>query len=175
MRTWICCLFFSFTLEGSPIQFQNATFAEASYLTSLSLRSSDLYQSRTVSDREALQILRLSKSHFQNRIVRLLKKENKIIGFYALGRWKLKNGSEENFLTHLYVEPAHTRKGYGKILFQHAMQSARTELKWKTVRWVSEPPGAGFYQKMGAKQIGELPSRMNPQEKSPIFVYQLPP
>ena len=76
-----------------------------------------------------------------------------IVGFYALVR----DGSEWE-LEHLWVKPASMGRHVGKRLFHHAIDTAR-DGGARSVRIASDPNAEGFYLVLGAKRIGEVPSR----------------
>ena len=56
----------------------------------------------------------------------------------------------------LWVDPAWMRRGIGARLFRVAADRAR-ELGARTLEWGTEPPAVGFYERLGARRIGEHP------------------
>jgi ribosomal-protein-alanine N-acetyltransferase len=52
------------------------------------------------------------------------------------------------------VKPVHRRKGFGKMLFLHALQSAKRRL-WLEVR-SKNPVAIAFYKSMGMKVTGKV-------------------
>lgn len=153
------------------ITFETARIDQAEFLTDLGLRANAVYQYRCVSDAQARSIFLLQDRHFNDGIIRLMKDEGKLIGFYGLIRWKESDGKETNILSHFFLEPESIGKGYGKILFHEVLRVARDELHWEAFQWESDPHAAWFYQKMGAKCLGENPCPLNPDYKAPVFVY----
>lgn len=81
------------------------------------------------------------------------------MGFYAL----ILRG-EKAELEHMWVAPAHIGEGVGKELFVHAMQQAAGE-NVSVVEISSDPNAEGFYQRMGAQRIGEVPAEMDGQPR----------
>jgi GNAT superfamily N-acetyltransferase len=73
-----------------------------------------------------------------------------------------------NVLSHFFLEPEFIGKGYGRILFHEVIRTAKEELHWEAFQWESDPHAAWFYQRMGAKRIGELPCPLNPKFKTPF-------
>jgi GNAT superfamily N-acetyltransferase len=57
-----------------------------------------------------------------------------------------------------WVAPAYIGQGYGTILFNHLRDRLR-ELGCSKLKIVSDPYAQGFYQRMGAVQVGEEPSK----------------
>ena len=76
--------------------------------------------------------------------------ENEIIGFYALVA-----AGRHAELEHMWVAPKHIGTGVGKELFIHAMQIAAGD-NVSEVELSVDPNAEGFYQKMGARRIGEV-------------------
>ncbi|MEM6281285.1 MAG: GNAT family N-acetyltransferase [Chloroflexota bacterium] len=58
----------------------------------------------------------------------------------------------EAHLDFMFVAPEHIGKGYGRLLWRHAIDRARTE-KMNVIWIVSDPFAVPFYTKMGAQQV----------------------
>jgi GNAT superfamily N-acetyltransferase len=60
-------------------------------------------------------------------------------------------------IEHLWVLPAHIGTGVGRALFEHMVEQL-----WgagvSTLRIASDPNAAGFYERMGARRIGDVPA-----------------
>lgn len=162
-------------MESTTLQvyFENASLDQASYLTQLALDSNAIYNYRTVTDEEALKVFAVTKNHFDNGIVCLMKSSEEILGFFGLACWKDDNDMIINSLSHLFLKPPYIGQGYGKILFLEAMRMAKEQLGWETLLWKSDPNAAWFYRMMGAKKIGETPCVLSPENKLPLFAYTL--
>ena len=76
-----------------------------------------------------------------------------IVGFYALSR----QGATFD-LEHMWVDPQHMGAGIGTRLFEHAVRTVRS-LGGSQITIVSDPHAEGFYQRMGARRVGNAPSR----------------
>jgi GNAT superfamily N-acetyltransferase len=61
-------------------------------------------------------------------------------------------------LEHMWVTPQHIGTGVGKLLFDHAVLTARL-LGGFELTVVSDPHAEGFYLRMGARRVGEAPSK----------------
>lgn len=71
------------------------------------------------------------------------------VAFYTLQE---KNGKA--WLENLWVLPDYMGKGVGAALFRHAVDLAR-QRGYKKLQLEADPNAAGFYQKMGMREIGE--------------------
>jgi GNAT superfamily N-acetyltransferase len=71
------------------------------------------------------------------------------VAFYTLQE---KNGNA--WLENLWVLPEYIGKGVGAALFRHAVELAR-QRGYKRLQLEADPHAAGFYTKMGMRQVGE--------------------
>lgn len=78
---------------------------------------------------------------------------HELVGVYGLG-----NADSVWTMEHLWVRPDVIRQGIGGQLLNHAIKLIRAA-GGATLRIESDPNAEGFYLKMGARRIGELPSR----------------
>jgi GNAT superfamily N-acetyltransferase len=76
-----------------------------------------------------------------------------ILGFYALAQ----EGAVFE-LEHLWVRPQHLRAGIGTRLFAHAVRTVRSA-GGTILRVASDPNAEGFYRRMGARRVGDIPAR----------------
>lgn len=150
------------------IQFENPNVCDCDYLTDLAMDSNASYNYRTVSDCVAREVLMMKREYFDKGAVMVMKSDDQIIGFFSLSPLNFKDE-----LTHLFLRPSFIGKGFGRILFQKAMQVAKETLLWQSLQWESDPFAAGFYQSMGAVLIGSNPCRLNLNYRSPVFSYLL--
>lgn len=103
--------------------------------------------------------LTLSSDFISHNQVYAAEQNDEIVGFYAL----ILRG-ERAELEHMWVAPAHIGEGIGKELFVHAMQTAAGE-NVSAVEISSDPNAEGFYKRMGAKRIGEVPADIDGQPR----------
>ena len=103
--------------------------------------------------------LTISSDFINNNQVYVAEHDGDIVGFYAL----VLHG-ERAELEHMWVAPAHLGEGIGKELFVHAMQQAAGE-NVSAVEISSDPNAEGFYQRMGARRIGEVPADIDGQPR----------
>ena len=103
--------------------------------------------------------LTISSDFITNNPVYAAEREGVIIGFYALVV------GERAELEHMWVAPEHIGTGVGKELFIHAMQTAAGD-NISTIEISADPNAEGFYQRMGARRIGEVSSEIDGQTRA---------
>ncbi|MBO8156821.1 MAG: GNAT family N-acetyltransferase [Bacillaceae bacterium] len=84
-----------------------------------------------------------------------------IKGFYGIN-------TDDLELTYFFIEPSYIGKGIGKQLFQHALNTAK-QLGLPHLVIHSDPYAESFYQKMGARRIGEVPSEVQHDRLLPLL------
>lgn len=101
--------------------------------------------------------LTISPDFIRDNQVYVAEADGEIRGFYAL----CVSGDKAE-LEHMWVTPACIGTGVGKELFLDAMERAAA-LDVRDVELSADPNAAGFYERMGAKQIGEVDSAIDGQ------------
>ena len=86
-------------------------------------------------------------------------KDGKAIGFYAITV-----DGEQASLEHLWVLPEYMGQGIGAKLFRHALSCCK-ELGIHILEIESDPNAQGFYEHMGAKQVGQSASEVDDQPR----------
>jgi GNAT superfamily N-acetyltransferase len=66
-------------------------------------------------------------------------------------------------IEHMWIKPEYMGSGVGRALFEHVRKRAR-ELQLPVLELSADPNAEGFYERMGAKRIGEVPASMNGAE-----------
>lgn len=94
--------------------------------------------------------LTLTPTYVKEHVVCVAEGHAGLLGFYGLHRhatyWEL---------DHLWVLPAFIRQGVGRRLFDHAAAYVAAR-EPKVLRMDSDPNAAGFYERIGARQIGTV-------------------
>ncbi len=103
--------------------------------------------------------LTISSEFIANNQVYVAEQAGEIQGFYAL----CINDTKAE-LEHMWVAPAHTGTGIGKELFLDAMEKAAT-LDVREIEIHSDPNAEGFYERMGARKVGEVDSEIDGQPR----------
>jgi predicted N-acetyltransferase YhbS len=75
-------------------------------------------------------------------------------------------------LDKLFVEPQRIRSGVGTALIAHAIDEARRRGA-KRLTILSDPYAAGFYERNGARLIGQAPSDAIPGRSVPLYEIKL--
>jgi GNAT superfamily N-acetyltransferase len=71
-------------------------------------------------------------------------------------------------LDKLFVEPRHIRAGFGRALLDHARREARRRGATR-LTILADPYAAPFYERNGARRIGEAPSDAIPGRMVPLY------
>ena len=104
--------------------------------------------------------LTISSDFIRDNPVYVAEKDGEIRGFYALCV-----SGEKAELEHMWVTPESIGTGIGKELFLDAMDRATT-LKVREIEISADPNAAGFYERMGASQIGETDTSIDGQVRT---------
>jgi GNAT superfamily N-acetyltransferase len=131
----------------SAIEIVEATADRVDAMTDLML-ASHAYQGEYAS---ILDGYRVTADYVERHPTYVAVSGNDLVGFYGLI-------VERPELDLLFVADAAQGLGVGAKLVAHMLDQA-TSLGLAAVRVVSHPPAAGFYQRVGARQIGMIPPR----------------
>ncbi len=71
-------------------------------------------------------------------------------------------------LDKLFVEPRHIQRGFGRALLDHASQEARRRGATR-LTILADPYAASFYERSGARRVGEAPSDAIPGRLLPLY------
>jgi predicted N-acetyltransferase YhbS len=95
---------------------------------------------------------------------------DEIIGFYAL---TLTGEGGRLVLDHLWLLPKAIGQGVGRALFAHAVERARA-MGARQLEIEAEPNAMGFYERMGARIIGEHTTEIEGTPRSlPVLLLDL--
>jgi predicted GNAT family N-acyltransferase len=89
-----------------------------------------------------------------------------IVGFYALT-----GEGSTRVLEHFWIAPADIGSGVGRTLFAHTVATLKAQGA-TTLRIESDPHAEGFYLKMGALRVGDVPTVPAPRTL-PLLVLTL--
>jgi predicted N-acetyltransferase YhbS len=73
----------------------------------------------------------------------------------------------------LYVDPPRWKRGIGRVLFGAAVTHAKG-IKSGAMMIYAEPSAEGFYERMGAIRIGQVPFYFSPEIELPHLLYIVP-
>ena len=95
--------------------------------------------------------------------------DNDIVGFYLL-----EGSGPRRTLEHLWLHPSHIGQGFGSSLLGHALATAGADGA-REVEIMADPNAQGFYERHGAKQIGESVGEVVGQKRVlPVLLIELP-
>ena len=142
---------------ATTVTIRRSTPEEAETLTTIALEAKRYwgYPEHWIKHWEA--DLTITPDFIHDNQVYVAEADGEIRGFYAL----CVNGDKAE-LEHMWVTPACIGTGVGKELFLDAMERAAA-LDVRDVELSADPNAAGFYERMGAKQIGEVDSPIDGQ------------
>jgi len=101
--------------------------------------------------------LTITADFIRDNQVYVAEQDGDVRGFYALC---VKGKQAE--LEHMWVTPGSIGTGIGKELFLDAMDRAAA-LEVREIEILADPNAAGFYERMGASQIGEIDASIDGQ------------
>ncbi|MEY2562858.1 MAG: hypothetical protein QOH88_1051 [Verrucomicrobiota bacterium] len=91
----------------------------------------------------------------------------------AIGFYLLTTEDDGMHLDHLWILPHAMGRGIGRALFEHAVAQARG-LGFTAIKIEADPNAEGFYQRMGARGVGENVTTIDGEpRKLPLLVYDL--
>ncbi|MBE8715955.1 GNAT family N-acetyltransferase [Cellvibrio polysaccharolyticus] len=106
--------------------------------------------------------LRFEEEYIARNTVKLIFKDNEVIGFFAIVK------GDSGQLDHLWLLPNAIGKGYGNLVFTQILSECN-KLAIHNLYIISDPDAEGFYLKKGAIKVGEVYSeaqkRMLPKLK----------
>ncbi|HET7551031.1 MAG TPA: GNAT family N-acetyltransferase, partial [Gemmatimonadaceae bacterium] len=89
----------------------------------------------------------------------------------VIGMCALEDHQDHWELAHLWVDPRAHGRGAGSALVRRALTIAARRRSGSVVRVESDPNAAGFYRRLGAREIGSVPAPMegDPARVLPVF------
>ena len=94
-------------------------------------------------------ILTVSANFIEKHETYVAQKEGERVGFYAISVVE-----DKASLEHMWVLPEYMGQGIGAMLFNHALSRCK-EFGVQVLEIESDPNAQGFYERMGAKIVGE--------------------
>ena len=137
-------------MESPSLTIRPAREGEHDALTDLSFRSCQ--QAWNYSDEfmawepEAISV---TPEHISEAVTMVLEEDGKLLGFYVL-----RGRPPEIEMSRLMVDPEAIGNGCGHILWDHAIETARS-LGASVMTLDADPNAEPFYRRMGAETVGE--------------------
>jgi GNAT superfamily N-acetyltransferase len=79
-------------------------------------------------------------------------RDGRIAGFYSVS-----SDGPVREIEHMWILPEHIGRGLGRELFNHMIEKLR-DAGVERLRIESDPNAVGFYERMGAVRIGDVPA-----------------
>ncbi len=111
--------------------------------------------------------LTLAPDYIEKAEVYVVEEAGRVLGFYSLVRWKA-----DVELDHFFVDPPAIGRGTGRTLWEDAVARSAA-LGFRRLIIESDPHAEGFYRRLGAERIGEVPSKARGGRLLPLLVYSL--
>lgn len=144
----------------------SASPKDASLLASLEIRSESYWGYSSDFMAKFKEIYLITEEFILNNPTYILKDHESIIGFYGI----LLN--DEVSLEYLFIEPVYIGKGYGKMLWKHALDECK-KLGIREFTIITSPDAREFYLKLGATIFTEIDSLISEGNKTPKLIYRL--
>lgn len=107
------------------------------------------------------------ENYFQNGFGFIVERDKETVGFYLF-----KTDEDPIHLNHFHLNTKFIGQGYGRLLWSHCIAEAKKK-HWTEFTFWSDPNSFGFYTRMGALKIGDLPMITVPGKMAPIMKYSL--
>jgi len=155
---------------AAPPSIRPARIEEALALSELCVRSKGAWGYDEAFMALARAVLQVSPQQIAARDVWVATgADGEVAGIVALGPSEEPDTLD---LDKLFVEPQRIRTGIGRALIAHAINEARRRGATR-LTILSDPYAAGFYERNGARLIGEAPSDAIPGRSVPLYEIKL--
>lgn len=149
------------------MEIRRAVPEEAGLISELAIRSKAYWGYDETFMNKARAELAVSRQAIVEHDIFVAEENGRILGYY-----ELKGKPPIVKLNSLFIEPEVIGTGVGQTLFKHAVQLAQSQ-GYQRMTFDSDPFAEGFYEKMGASQVGEAPSGSIPGRVLPLMEMEL--
>lgn len=154
-------------VEEFMVEIRRAQPEESGILTDLAYRS----ESHWGHDSDLMEAFRTSyavtPAYIKKEPVHVLERAGKILGFYGL-----LTSDATSSLEYLFIDPDSFGKGYGRLLWHHALKCFE-ENGIQEFSIVTSPEAKDFYLKLGALYVMEVESLLQKGRLIPQLIYRL--
>jgi N-acetylglutamate synthase-like GNAT family acetyltransferase len=156
-------------MPATTTTIRRATTDDACALTELTIRSKAHWGYDADFLRDARADLEFQPDKFLPDFhVYILEENGRMLGFCSL----IPGDEGRTELHDLFVAPDCIGKGFGKQLWDHALQVARS-LGFRALVLTADPNAEPFYARQGAVRLGEKTSPVRPDRRLPIMEFVL--
>jgi N-acetylglutamate synthase-like GNAT family acetyltransferase len=132
----------------------------------LNIRRAKPYEYEILTDMEKFKsVYKVTEEFISNNPTFVIQEDDNIVGFYGV-----LIDDKEISLEYLYIEPKSIGRGYGKLLWNHLVNTCKY-LRIKEFVIVTSPQAKEFYLKMGAIPFGEVESLLKKGRIIPRLIY----
>jgi GNAT superfamily N-acetyltransferase len=149
---------------ASDLTVRGARLGEAAELTALCMRSKAHWGYDAAFMRLSREALDLSEADIASGRVLVAERGGLLFGMARV--------EPDGELGLMFVDPRAINRGVGRALFERAAALAR-RLGARHMAILADPNAAPFYERMGARRIGEAPSDAIPGRTLPLYEYDL--
>lgn len=146
---------------ATGIHIRHATYAEADALTELAMRSKAYWGYDEVFMAQCREELTVKPEAIEAGQVWVAEDDGRLLGVLELTR-----DDDAVDVRLIFVEPGLVGSGVGRMLWDHAEAQARA-IGVTTLTVDADPNALGFYQRMGARVVGRVPSGSIPGRSLP--------
>ncbi|MBI5955044.1 MAG: GNAT family N-acetyltransferase [Chloroflexi bacterium] len=139
------------------MKIERATLEQAAELTALTISAKRHWNYPEKWIQIWLPLLTVTANYIRENETWTAVQNERCIAYYSL-----KNDGGFLWLDNFWVLPEFMGQGIGRELFQHALERSRA-LGANTLRIESDPNAQSFYEKMGARQVGEQHTEVDGQ------------
>lgn len=155
-------------MSGGTIEFRRARRDEAMLLTALARAAKAGWGYPAALTEAWAATLTVTPSLIERDAFHAAVRGGEAIGFYAIvrkeGRW---------LLDHFWVSPHCQTQGVGRAMFAHALECGRS-LGAGRIVIEADPNAAGFYARMGAREVGSIPAPIEGDAARRLPVFEMP-
>jgi len=144
---------------------RSATHKDSNLLTEISFSSKNHWEYPTEYFEIWHEELTITDEYINKNFVQLAENKGQVIGYYSvvtleeslqITNFTMRKGL---WLEHVFIRPEFIGQGFGKKLMQHLLEVSKAR-HWKELNILADPHSTGFYKKLGAKYIKEIPSNI---------------
>jgi len=155
--------------ENMKPEIRKAKQSDALALSSLALRSKAHWPYDADFLRDCAAELTVSGARAASGLLFVGDINGEIFGFYGF-----ECDEKEPEMTHLFVHPEFIGRGFGKVLWHHAIDFAKSK-GWASFQIVADPYASeNFYLPMGARHVGDVDSSVRPGRKLSLLKFDCP-
>ncbi|MGM0380331.1 MAG: GNAT family N-acetyltransferase [Bacillota bacterium] len=145
--------------------FRKAKLNDLDILNELAINSESYWGENSTFLEKFKKVYIITPRSLNNSYIIIMEKDTEIVGFYSLDIKKRE-------LDYLYIKKDLIRQGLGKKMWKNMLSNCK-KIGLKMIYFVTSPEAAGFYVSLGAKEIGEVESKLRKGKFIPKLKYEI--